>query len=90
MATNDDDARDQTRPPLPRRQPLRLLDVNKIAAMYGVSRKTIYRRIQRGQLHARKIGGMWYASLSDIERDHEEGLLRDEDDQSDDEASACG
>jgi len=90
MATNDDDARDQPRPPLPRRQPLKLLDVHEIAAMYGVNRRTIYRRIQRRQLRARKIGGMWYASLSDIEHDHEEGPVHDEDDEGDDEASACG
>ena len=54
-------------------KPQRLLSVREGAEILNTSEKTIYRRIDDGQLRAVRIGGLWRIEPADIQdyiRDH--------------------
>jgi excisionase family DNA binding protein len=55
------------------RKPQRLLSVRESAEILNTSEKTVYRRIDDGQLRAIKIGRLWRIDPRDLEdfiRDH--------------------
>ncbi len=53
--------------PYPPKQTSEYLKVGDAARFLGVNRRTIYRRIQRGELPASKVGGLYYIRRADLE-----------------------
>ena len=55
----------------------RLLTVSEVAETLRVSRKTLYRYLERGLIHGQKVGGEWRIPASELDRILREGLRTD-------------
>ncbi len=51
-----------------------MLSVDKIAKELGVSKITIFRKLQNGKIRGIKIGAIWRISVEELERIKREGV----------------
>ena len=52
----------------------RLLTVSEVAEALRLSRKTLYRHLERGLIRGQKVGGEWRIPASELDRILREGL----------------